>query len=140
MKSYARFEEANRTPQQRKEREVCLQVLLGVKQPLMQLHNGCLLISAAPVSLHHALPQLPNLQPPRCDCLTMAQIQITQEESNAVKRHYHHNTGLQSHRRWMQKQVKVTGVTLAISSALVIAAKCYSVASLVAKGAPLLLP
>ncbi len=77
-------------------RRVCLQVLLGVKQTLMQLHNGCLLISAAPVSLHHLLPHLPNLQPPHYDRLTMAQTQMIPEESNAVQRQHHCNTEFQS--------------------------------------------
>jgi len=123
-------------------RKFCLQVLLGVKQALMQLHNGCLLISAAPVSLHHLLPHLPNLQShamTRCDRLTVAQTQMTQEENNAVQRQHHCNTESRANGIWCIGRWEVTGLPLKTSSALVIAAKCCSVTSVVAKNTPLLI-
>lgn len=78
------FRNQTKMPQQCIDRRFCLQVLLGVKQTLMQLHICCLLITAAPVSLYHLLPHLPNLQPPRYDRPFMAQNQMIQEESNAM--------------------------------------------------------
>jgi len=65
---------------------------------------------------------------------------MIQEESNAVQRHYHCNTELQRQSRRVQRQIwEVTGITLATSFDLVIAAKCCSVTSVVAKDTPLLI-